>query len=68
MCFKKPPDTRAGHLQMVCIHAAGTASDKDLRIKSNQNSVLARAMKNNASKIQQGKLVYLDLALSKFWF
>ena len=50
MCVKKPPDTRAGHLQMVYIHAAGRASDKDLRIKSNQNSVLAWAIENNPSE------------------
>lgn len=36
MCLKKPPDTRAGHLQVVYMHAAGRASDKDPRIKSNQ--------------------------------
>ena len=35
---------------MVYIHAAGRASDKDLRIKSNQNSVLARAIENNPSE------------------
>lgn len=56
MHSKKPPDTMA--------NAVGTVSDKNLRIKSKQLPMLARAIKNNPSEFFKDTVRQVYLLIS----